>query len=94
MTKIFVGNLPTTTTDSSISALFAAHGKVDSVALIIDRETGKPRGFGFIEMPAQDASRAIQSLHGQDFEGRMLKVVEAEERPAQGDKKRGSSRRH
>jgi RNA recognition motif-containing protein len=94
MTRLFVGNLPASATDSSISALFASHGKVESVDLIVDRETGHPRGFGFIVMPAPDAARAIEKLHGQDFEGRTLKVKEAEELPAQGDRKRGNRRRH
>lgn len=94
MTKIFVGNLPVSATQLSVGALFAAHGKVESVALIIDGATGLPRGFGFIEMPAPDAARAIQGLHGQDFEGRALKVNEAQERPAQGEKKRARPHRH
>ena len=94
MTRLFVGNLPVSATDSSVSALFSLHGKVDSVDLIIDRETGTPRGFGFIEMPDDDAARAVASLNGQEFEGRTLKVKEAEEVPAQGAKRRGSMRRH
>jgi RNA recognition motif-containing protein len=93
MTRIFVGNLPVSATDSSLGALFAAHGKVESVVRIIDNGTGRPRGFGFIEMPDQDASRAIQHLNGQDFEGRLLKVIEAQERQPQGERKR-SQRRH
>jgi RNA recognition motif-containing protein len=92
MTKLFVGNLPVSATDSSISALFSSHGKVESVELIIDRETGRPRGFGFVDMPAPDAIRAIQNLNGQDFEGRLLKVNEAEQRPAQTAAKRRPSR--
>jgi RNA recognition motif-containing protein len=94
MTKLFVGNLPFTATDASLSALFAPHGKVESVALITDRETGRPRGFGFIEMSDSDAARAIQSVNGQDFEGRALKVNEAQERQAQGGNRRGGSRRY
>jgi RNA recognition motif-containing protein len=94
MTRLFVGNLPFTATDASLSALFAPHGKVESVALIMDRETGRPRGFGFIEMSASDAARAIQNVNGQDFEGRALKVNEAQERQAQGGNRRGSSRRY
>jgi RNA recognition motif-containing protein len=94
MTKLFVGNLPVSATDSALSALFAAHGKVESVERIIDRATGLPRGFGFVDMPAQDAARAIEHINGQDFEGRTLKVSEAEERPAQGDKKRRRPPRH
>jgi len=93
MTKLFVGNLPFTATDASLNALFAQHGKVESATLIMDRETGRPRGFGFVEMPAADAARAMQSLNGQDFEGRALKVNEAQDRPAQGAR-RGGSRRY
>jgi RNA recognition motif-containing protein len=92
MTKLFVGNLPPTATDASLSALFAQHGKVESVDMIIDRATGRPRGFGFVDMPAPDAARAIEALHGQEFEGRTLKVSEAQERPAQGAKRSHSSR--
>jgi RNA recognition motif-containing protein len=94
MTKLFVGNLPFSATDASLSAHFAVHGKVESVALITDRETGRSRGFGFIEMSASDAARAIQNLNGQDFEGRALKVNEAQERAAQGGGRRGGPRRH
>ncbi len=94
MTKLFVGNLPASANDSSLGALFAAHGKVENAAVIINLETGLPRGFGFVEMSSQDAVRAMQSVNGQDFDGRTLKVIEAEEREAQGDKKRRSKRRH
>ncbi|HMA12459.1 MAG TPA: hypothetical protein VKO83_11260, partial [Steroidobacteraceae bacterium] len=92
--KIFVGNLPASATDASLGALFAAHGKVESVERIIDRATGQPRGFGFIEMPVPDAARAIEHINGQEFEGRTLKVSEAEERPVQGAKKRRRPPRH
>jgi RNA recognition motif-containing protein len=94
MTRLFVGNLPVSATDSTLGALFAAHGKVDSVERIIDRATGLPRGFGYIEMPFEDAARAIQGINGHDFEGRTLKVTEAEDRPIQGDKKRRRPPRH
>lgn len=94
MTKLFVGNLPFSATNESLAALFAGHGTVESAAIIMDRETGRPRGFGFIEMSASDAARAMQSLNGQEFEGRMLKVNEAEERQAQGARKASGSRRY
>ena len=81
MSKIFVGNLPFTADEASVRALFEAHGTVDSVALINDRETGRPRGFGFIEMPRTDAARAIENLNGKDLEGRQLKVNEAQDKP-------------
>src|SRR5581483_5710195 len=64
MAKIYVGNLPFTATDAEIRTLFAAHGTVESVTLPVDRETGRPRGFGFVEMSQADASRAIQNLNG------------------------------
>jgi RNA recognition motif-containing protein len=85
MSKIFVGNLPFSANEQSVRTLFAQHGTVDSVAVIMDRETGKPRGFAFVEMPNDDAARAIQSLHGQDVEGRTLKVNEAEDKPRTGE---------
>ena len=82
MIKLFVGNLPFSATDASVRALFAEHGTVEKIALITDRETGQPRGFGFVEMSDADASRAMQSLNGRDVEGRALKVNEAKDRDA------------
>jgi cold-inducible RNA-binding protein len=84
MTKLYVGNLPFSATQDSVRELFAAHGTVDSVALINDRDTGQPRGFGFVEMPQADAQRAMQALNGQNFGGRPLKVNEAQERERGG----------
>ena len=85
MSKIYVGNLPFSADEASVRALFAAHGTVDSVALINDRDTGQPRGFGFVEMTSNsEAARAIQSLNGFQMGGRALKVNEAQaktERP-------------
>ncbi|MFO1406560.1 MAG: RNA-binding protein [Steroidobacteraceae bacterium] len=79
MTKIYVGNLPFSAQEDAVRALFAAHGTVDSVALINDRDTGQPRGFGFVEMTANaEAARAIQSLNGHQMDGRALKVNEAQ----------------
>jgi len=94
LTKLFVGNLPFTATDDGVRALFAQHGTVDKVALITDRETGRLRGFGFVEMPNADASRAMQALNGTDFEGRALKVNEAQERErsAGADRSNGARR--
>jgi RNA recognition motif-containing protein len=65
-----VGNLPFTATDEAVNSLFSKHGTVEKVSLIIDRDAGRPRGFGFVEMSNADASRAIQALNGTDFEGR------------------------
>jgi len=84
MTKIYVGNLPFSADEASVRVLFEAHGKVDSVALINDRETGRPRGFGFVEMPSADAQRAIATLNGQNMGGRPLRVNEAQERTGGG----------
>jgi RNA recognition motif-containing protein len=84
MSKIYVGNLPFSATETAVRELFAQHGTVESVALINDRETGQPRGFGFVEMPRPDAARAIQSLNGQDMGGRPLKVNEAQDKPRGG----------
>ena len=80
MSKIYVGNLPFTADENAVRELFAQHGTVESVALINDRDTGRPRGFGFVEMPNADATRAMQALDGKDFGGRPLKVNEAQER--------------
>ena len=84
MSKIYVGNLPFSADEAAVRTLFAQHGTVDSVALITDRDTGQPRGFGFVEMPRTDAARAIQSLNGQDMGGRALKVNEAQDKPRGG----------
>ena len=84
MTKLYVGNLPFTATEDSVRALFTPHGTVEKLSLITDRETGSPRGFGFVEMANADASRAMQALDGKDFEGRALKVNEAKARESGG----------
>jgi RNA recognition motif-containing protein len=84
VTKLYVGNLPFTATDEAVNALFSKHGTVEKVSLITDRDTGRPRGFGFVEMSNADASRAMQALNGTDFEGRSLKVSEAQERERAG----------
>jgi RNA recognition motif-containing protein len=84
VTKLFVGNLPFTATEESVRALFAPHGTVETLALINDRDTGRPRGFGFVEMSNADAARAMQALDGKDFEGRTLKVNEAQARERSG----------
>jgi len=89
MAKIYVGNLPFTATDTEVRSLFSAHGTVESVTLPIDRETGRPRGFGFVEMSQADASRAIQNLNGTDMGGRALKVNEAQDRPRSGGDRSG-----
>lgn len=86
--KIYVGNLPFSTTSDSLSEIFAFFGKVDSSKIIMDRESGRSKGFGFVEMTdASAADMAIEKLHGSDFSGRPLTVNEA--RPME---KRDSSR--
>lgn len=84
MTKLYVGNLPFTATDEIVRELFAKHGTVEKVSLITDRDTGRPRGFGFVEMSNADASRAMQALNGTDLDGRALKVNEAQDRERPG----------
>jgi RNA recognition motif-containing protein len=82
--KLYVGNLSWTSTEDEVRAAFAAYGEVTSVNLIEDRETGRPRGFGFVEMDDNGAREAIANLDGKDFGGRNIKVNEAkarEERP-------------
>ena len=81
MTKLYVGNLPFTATEDTVRTLFAVHGTVEKISLISDRDTGRPRGFGFIEMSNADASRAMQELNGRDFDGRPLKINEAQDKP-------------
>ena len=78
--KIFVGNLPFTATQDEVRELFAAHGTVHEVKLINDRETGRPRGFGFVEMDTDGATTAMRELDGKEFGGRDLRVNEATDR--------------
>ncbi len=84
MAKIYVGNLPFTADEEAVRALFAQHGTVESVSLPTDRDTGRRRGFGFVEMSQADASRAIQALNGQSMDGRPLRVNEAQDKPRGG----------
>ncbi len=79
--KLYVGNLPFTSNEDELRDLFEQHGKVESVNVITDRETGRSRGFGFVEMEdASAADAAMQALDGRDFGGRNLRVNEAQER--------------
>ena len=81
MKKIYVGNLPFSATESQIRELFTRHGDVASVALINDRETGRPRGFGFVEIEDSAMANAIKALDGSDMDGRTLNVNEAQDKP-------------
>lgn len=80
--KIYVGNLPFRATEAEIMQLFSQYGEVVSVAVPTDRETGRPRGFGFVEMSNEDAAKAIAALNGKEFGGRQLNVNEARPREA------------
>jgi len=77
---IYVGNLPFSASEDDVRELFAQHGEVHSVKLITDRETGRPRGFGFVEMDEEAAGAAIEALNETEFGGRTLRVNEARER--------------
>jgi RNA recognition motif-containing protein len=80
-TNLYVGNLTFNTTTSDLESLFAAHGEVKSAQVITDRDTGRSRGFGFVEMATADSARAAtDALNGHDVDGRPLTVNEAKER--------------
>jgi hypothetical protein len=92
VTKLYVGNLPFTATEDGVRALFSPHGTVEKVSLITDRDTGRARGFGFVEMSNADASQAMQALNGTDFEGRALKINEALDRDRAANGNRAARR--
>ncbi|MBU1000999.1 MAG: RNA-binding protein [Proteobacteria bacterium] len=78
--SIYVGNLPWSATEEEIRNLFGAFGTISAVKLVEDRETGRPRGFGFVEMEEPDAQKAIEALEGTEFGGRTLRISEAKPR--------------
>ncbi|HHM04250.1 MAG TPA: RNA-binding protein [Gammaproteobacteria bacterium] len=80
MKSIYVGNLPFSATEDEVRNLFEAYGEVQSVKLVSDRDTGRPRGFGFVEMDDEAAGAAISNLNGSDMGGRPLRINEARER--------------
>lgn len=83
--KLYVGNLSFQTTEQDLNKLFAQHGTVTETNLIMDRETNRPRGFGFVTMSsAEEGQRAIDALHGQNHDGRDLTVNEAKPMEARG----------
>ncbi len=85
--NIYVGNLSFDTTDSGLRAAFEAHGEVSSAQVITDRDTGRSRGFGFVEMPSDEEARAaMTALDGSDLDGRQIKVNQARPR---GDRRGG-----
>lgn len=88
--RLYVGNLPFSTTEDELRDLFAQHGVVREVNVITDRETGRPRGFAFVEMEPNDAEAAVQALNGSDLGGRTLRVNEAYDRRSGGGPRGGS----
>ncbi len=91
--NIYVGNLSFDETDETLEATFAVHGAVQSARVIADRETGRSRGFGFVEMPnQQEAEAAIAALNGTDQKGRTITVNEARPRRERGGGQGGRSR--
>jgi RNA recognition motif-containing protein len=87
--NLYVGNLPYEVTEEELYELFASHGEVVSAKVIMDRETGRPRGFGFVELQQAEAARkALQRPDGQEFRGRNLKVNEARPREDRGPRRR------
>lgn len=82
--KIYVGNLPFTATDAEVRELFEAYGTVNEVSVIADRDTGRPRGFAFVEMPDDQGKAAIEGLDGHDMGGRNLKIAEAKPKENRG----------
>ena len=84
--RLYVGNLPFDATNEDVRTAFEAYGTVHDVSLVTDRDSGRPRGFGFVEMDVQAASAAIEGLNNKDFGGRALNVNEARERNSGGRK--------
>ena len=81
LVKLYVGNLPWSTTDSTLEEMFSAIGPVDSAKVVTDRDSGRSRGFGFVEMSQTDGARAISELNGTQLESRELRVNEAQDKP-------------
>lgn len=88
--KLYVGNLPFSVTDDQLTQLFSAHGTVQSAQVIMDRDTGRSKGFGFVEMGSDaEAQAATAALNGQAVDGRNLTVNEARPKPERGGGGRG-----
>ncbi len=89
MKRLYVGNLSFNSSEDTVRQAFAAFGEVDSVHLVTDRDTGQPRGFGFVEMADESqAQAAIEGLNGSVLDGRSLNVNEARPRPERGANRR------
>ncbi len=91
MSKIYVGNLSYSTTEKDLEDHFSPFGEVSSVTIINDRETGRSKGFGFVEIESEDATKVIEALNGQELGGRALRVSEAREQQRGGGGGRRSS---
>ncbi len=78
--KLFVGNLPWSVGDTELEDMFRDHGEIESVRVITDRETGRSRGFGFVEMQADDLNAVINATNGREVDGRQVRVNEAEDK--------------
>ena len=84
--KLLIRNLARTTTEASLKTLFQAHGIVQSCNLVLDKQTGESKGFGFVEMPKQgDAKAAIKNLNGKDIDGSKIRVKKAESKQDSSD---------
>ena len=93
MSKIYVGNLPFTTTDTDLNAMFAKHGNVTSVNIVTDKFTNRPRGFAFVEMDTDEsAQKAIAALNGTQIEGRAIVVNSARPQEPRRDRSFGGNR--
>jgi RNA recognition motif-containing protein len=87
---IYVGNLPYEATDADLQQLFQQHGTVASARVIVDKMSGRSKGFGFVEMPERaEAEKAIESINGTDFMGRPLRVNESQPKPRSDDRRGG-----
>ena len=82
--KIYVGNMPFSMDETQLRGLFAEYGEVQSADVITDRDTGRPRGFAFVEMPDEAAQKAIGELHDREVEGRRLNISQARPRENRG----------
>ena len=82
--KLYVGNMPFSMDESQLRTMFGEYGEIDSANVITDRETGRPRGFAFVEMPDEAARKAMAELHEREVDGRQLKVNEARPREDRG----------
>ncbi len=91
--KLYVGNLPYSSTDDTLRETFSQHGTVDSATIINDRDTGRSKGFGFVEMSSEsEAQAAIEALDGTSLDGRQIKVNEARPREPRANRGGGGGR--